>query len=104
MDAELFAEELGRMCKSYGCSCSGCGVMDLKPDDGCIVALAKNPKEFVAIVERWSNEHPRKTNRDKFFEVFGIDPRPAGYVTNHNRAEGLATEWWDRSYEEPKER
>ena len=102
MDAELFAEELKRMCASYSAQCGRCEIFKFG-FLSCGYNIMNYPKEAVAIVEKWSKEHPGKTNRDKFFEVFGIDPRPAGYVTNHNRAEGLATEWWDRPYEEPKE-
>ena len=72
-------------------------------DNGYTVTYNKNNNVKTVVSISKGDEKPRKNNRDKFFEVFGIDPRPAGYVTNHNRAEGLATEWWDRPYEEPKE-
>ena len=100
MDVVDFVREYCRMCDEYD-ACEGC------PMDGkcrpCSEAVYKNPQVVVEIVEKWSKAHPIQTNRDKFFEVFGIDPRPAGYAKNHSRAEGLATEWWDRPYEEPKE-
>ena len=106
MDAVKFVNERKRMCNHSSCVLNlskECPFAKVKGAFICSDWVQSHPEEAVAIVEKWSKEHPGKTNRDKFFEVFGIDPRPAGYVTNHNRAEGLATEWWDRPYEEPKE-
>ncbi len=73
MDAVKFLEEKDRMCRFYEtcskCPCfykSGIAV-------NCILAnglsLAKN-KEQVAIVEKWSAEHPRKTRQSVFLEQY----------------------------------
>lgn len=104
MDAVKYIKELNRMCEEAE-SCASCAIREAKDkveEPICANFRFHYPEETVAIVEKWSAEHPAKTNRDKFFEVFGIDPRHAGYVPNHNRAEGLAAEWWDRAYEVPK--
>ena len=71
MNAIEFLEEKDRMCRFYEtcskCPCfykSGIAV-------NCILAnglsLAKN-KEQVAIVEKWSKEHPRKTRQGEFLK------------------------------------
>lgn len=73
MDAVKFLEEKDRMCRFYEtcskCPCfykSGIAV-------NCILAnglsLAEN-KEQVAIVEKWSKEHPRKTRQSVFLEQY----------------------------------
>lgn len=73
MDAVKFLEEKDRMCRFYEtcskCPCfykSGIAV-------NCILAnglsLAEN-KEQVAIVEKWSKEHPRKIRQSVFLEQY----------------------------------
>ncbi len=61
------------------------------------------PKEAAEIVVEWSRKNPPKTRKQKFVEVFGVEPRLAGFQENHTRAAGMPVEWWDSPYEEPKE-
>ena len=73
MDAVKFLEEKDRMCRFYE-TCSKCPCF-YKSDIAvnCILAnglsLAEN-KERVAIVEKWSKEHPRKTRQSVFLEQY----------------------------------
>ena len=73
MDAAKFVKESVRMCGHN--SCDGCPAENI----WCIAdeaSLAKDDealKKYIAIVEKWSNEHPLIKNRDKFKEVFGDD-------------------------------
>lgn len=72
-------EERQRMCNSYTI-CRQCRI-DAIRNDVCDVWIARNPKEAEQIIMEWAAEHPTKTNRDKFKEVFGIDyldPLPGG--------------------------
>lgn len=67
MDAIKFIEERNRMCESFGTGCIGCPAYD---ESHCVVSSAStlDAKEQVAIVEKWSAEHPRKTRQDVFLE------------------------------------
>lgn len=78
MDAVKFFSEFRRMCKSS----SDCTKCQYHGDmcDNAIELLEKT----VAEVEKWSQEHPRKTRQDVFLEqwpeaelvdgIIGIDP------------------------------
>lgn len=59
MEAVKFVKELIRMNKAEGVVTEGFDIDSL------------NAEEFVAMVEQWSKDHPRKTNREVFLEVFG---------------------------------
>lgn len=68
MDALEFLKERKRMCDYYS-HCKGC------PLDGskCVIDSAvsdENCKRFVATVEQWSKEHPRKTRQSVFLEQY----------------------------------
>ena len=69
MDAVKFIEERKRMC--YGHPCAGCPLfavhrLEYLPD--CNEWCMDHPKESVAVVEKWAEEHPRKTRQSKFLE------------------------------------
>lgn len=73
MDAIEFLEEKDRMCRFYG-TCSKCPCFHKSGIAvNCILAnglsLAEN-KEQVAIVEKWSAAHPRKTRQSVFLEQY----------------------------------
>lgn len=71
MDAVEFLKEKERMCNKCS-ACSGCPA-DRKNNGfymDCEDLAIENPEEFVAIVERWSDEHPKKTRQSRFLEVF----------------------------------
>lgn len=71
MDAVEFFKEKERMCSKYG-MCAVCPAdrqnngFDMYCDD----LEVKKPEELVAIVERWSAEHPKKTRQSRFLEMF----------------------------------
>ena len=68
MDALEFLKERKRMCDSYK-SCEGCPFDDIK----CSINALLYDDEYdrsVAIVERWSKEHPRKTRQSVFLEQY----------------------------------
>ena len=66
MDALEFLKERNRLCGSYkgcvGCpfGAAECVVRDMTSEHTC--------KRIVAIVEKWSKEHPRKTLQSVFLE------------------------------------
>lgn len=66
MDAVKFIEERNRMCESFCDGCKGCPAFN---EPRCMVSSAKlDAKEQIAIVEKWSAEHPRKTRQDVFLK------------------------------------
>lgn len=71
MDAVEFLKEKERMCSKCG-MCSVCPAD--KQNNGfymdCDNLEVKKPEELVAIVERWSAEHPIKTRQSEFLKMF----------------------------------
>lgn len=76
MEASKFIKESARMCNQNGYCCADCPAYGCPK---CIIdgtSLAKDDKaleEYIAIVEKWSKEHPVITNEKKFEQVFGED-------------------------------
>jgi hypothetical protein len=72
MDAVKFIEERNRMCKSVGDKCTGCSAFN--EDDLCCCAVdiesTMDATAQVAIVEKWSAAHPRKTRQSVFLEQY----------------------------------
>lgn len=69
MDVVEFIEERCRMCNSY----RDCGACPGKADAefcGFNVGSRISAKEQVAIVEKWSVAHPRKTRQSVFLEQY----------------------------------
>lgn len=62
MDAVKYIKEFNRMCRSYDYCSEGCPL-----ESGCCILINPNAdsesiEALVAIVEKWSEEHPLKTN------------------------------------------
>lgn len=70
MDALKFIEERNRMCDYYGKKDGTGGCADCpERDSTCNVVRFVTP-EYIADVEKWSQEHPRKTRQSEFLEMF----------------------------------
>nr|DAU67436.1 MAG TPA: hypothetical protein [Caudoviricetes sp.] len=69
MDAVKFLEERARMCgKLY---CYECPLYRHNKQDNtmeCNILSADNVAQSVAVVEKWSKEHPRKTRQSEFLK------------------------------------
>ena len=68
MDALKFLKERKRMCTS----CEDCNGCPLKGTH-CVISHVTPDKDYeriIATVERWSNEHPRKTRQSVFLEQY----------------------------------
>ena len=74
MDAVKFIEERNRMCKSFGDRCTGCPASDAcgccAVDQAVDQASTLDATDQVAIVEKWSAAHPRKTRQNVFLEQY----------------------------------
>ena len=62
MDAVEFIKELNRMCKSF----EGC--YDCPAASNACCNTSKWREELISMVEKWSAEHPRKTQQQVFLE------------------------------------
>lgn len=100
MNTFEYIMERNRMCESFGDKCTGCPAFI---DGGCEVATISklDAKEQVAIVEKWSAEHPKKqkkTRQDVFLKQYpgaNIDEHgilwicPMNISTTHRNSDGL---------------
>lgn len=64
MDAIEFVRERNRMCRSFS-DCSNCPA-----DRNTCCDTFEWQEELVAIVEKWSAEHPLKTRQSEFLKQF----------------------------------
>lgn len=101
MDGVKFLIEFVRMCRQYP-DCRECPLYlkkchlgGRKTDEEC--------REMVAAVEKWSKEHPIKTNGMRFLD----DNRE--YIRTYHRWENgykpyievqIEADWWDAEYKE----
>lgn len=120
MDAKKFLEEARRMCKAQGL-CKGCPIgcgeraclSDSTPGGWAL----ENIERIVTIVERWSQEHPRKTRLQDFREKYpnaplngngipNLIPQSVGYCGNMtcyacDKAKDKPLAWcWEQEVEE----
>ena len=95
MTALEFLKEQKRMCKSYGMFCAECEIYRKKSNRFCDAFIRDFPEETIAIVQKWSEEHPRKTLLQDLLEKYPnvelrynkfpeICPYSLGYATNEN--------------------
>lgn len=69
MDAVKFLEERSRMCGKL--HCYECPLYWHNKQDNimeCHILSEDNAAQSVAVVEKWSEEHPRKTRQSEFLE------------------------------------
>lgn len=71
MDAVNFIVTRDRMCRSFNNRCRGCEIANrMDGNESCNDYIKRCPAEAVAIVEKWSKEHPRKTRQSEFLKMF----------------------------------
>lgn len=72
MDAVIYLEETRRMCRFFShVACTGCPALINRQScmfADMIVNYGTKTTDAVAIVEKWSKEHPRKTRQSVFLE------------------------------------
>ena len=70
MDAVMFVKEWKRMCISSK-TCLSCSIgKSAGVSTVCSNVVKKEPEKYVAIVEKWSAEHPIKTRQSEFLKMF----------------------------------
>ena len=71
MDAIKFMKEKKRMCAlNVGCLNFPIGIRNNKFGEPCRDFEENHPEDAVAIVEKWSAEHPIKTRQSEFMKIF----------------------------------
>ena len=112
--AENFLKEWLRMCKQTKIKCADCSLYQkLSHIDGCCrQRVCTDPKKAIAIVQKWSDEHPVKTIKDDFLEKHPNAPKAAtgtplacawraGYFLDEDGClSGRCTECWNRPLSE----
>ena len=70
MTALKYLEEKARMTKKCKIVCLKCLLSPANNGDGhlCHTFECEHPEQAIAIVQKWAQEHPRKTLKDDFFE------------------------------------
>ena len=102
MDAVRFIEDFGHICSHY--DCQECPLYN-EPCD-LVGTSQEEAEEIVAIVEQWSNEHPRMNNWQKFKEVFGIDISNLFIVSQDELSpvgKPFTNNWANQEYKAPEE-
>ena len=80
MDAVMFVKEWKRMCRSSK-TCLSCSIGKIAGvSTVCSNVVKKEPEKYVAIVEKWSAEHPIKTRQSEFLKLFPNADIVQGYL------------------------
>ena len=70
MDAMMLVREWKRMCRSSK-TCLSCSIgKSAGVSTVCSNVVKEEPEKYVAIVEKWSAEHPKETRQSKFLKMF----------------------------------
>lgn len=102
MDAVKFIKERNRMCKSFCDGCTGCPASNACKNELCCafdLGSTLDATDQIAIVEKWSAAHPRKTRQSVFLEQYpeaaALDEYgvlrvcPRGISAAHRDSDGL---------------
>lgn len=94
-----------RICQSMRGVCVYCSLSSHNNDTAksCDDFMLDHPDMAEPILKEWMAEHPAKTNRDKFVEVFGEIERFGNCeVIDCSTVPCLNCNWWLREYVEPE--
>lgn len=106
-------KQKGRMCDSNK-QCSNCILSSYnnEKDIDCGTFMTTYPEKAEKIIMKWAEEHPVKTNKDKFYEIFSDFPLDIFEITktcrancaSYPRCNGCnrkeAIEFWNKEYKE----
>ena len=89
-----------KICESVIGACSNCPIANSA--DECIEFFTCHSGEAETFLKEWLAEHPTKTNRDKFVEVFGEIKRYGKCeIIDCSTVPCLKCGWWNREYVGP---
>lgn len=89
MTAVDFLRTKERMCKKINCMNCPLSMYNNKVDQSCHGFIKHFPNSAVLIVQKWGEDNPLMTNKDKFMEVFGADYSNGVFMTS---------DWWNKEY------
>lgn len=94
------AKEYARLCQSYPDCSKGCPINHVRNQSSVCRywTLVVDPETAEKVILDWAADHPIKTNRKKFQEVFGIDFSDL-YNSGFSR---YIQNWLEKEYEEPE--
>lgn len=69
-NTEVFLKEWRRMCDSLQRTCQQCYLYEIVDTGSCHTAMRTMPNQVIEIVQKWSNEHPKKTRQSEFLKMF----------------------------------
>lgn len=93
-----------RLCTSMRDVCKNCPLSSDNNDttESCDDFMLDHPDMAELILKEWMAEHPLKTNKDKFAEVFGeIERFGKCEIIDCSTVPCLECGWWNREYVEP---
>lgn len=125
MEMTQFQRDFVRMLDSMRDTCKGainCIGIDADKCEKCLLAdicdneILYNAEKVIEIVTQWAKEHPVVTMKDKYKEVFGVDPvsKRGGCVcpfdaglsdcncTDSTACDDCRRKFWNSEYKEPK--
>lgn len=88
-----------KICESVIGACSNCSIANSA--DECIEFFTCYSGEAETFLKEWLAEHPTKTNRDKFVEVFGEIKRYGKCEYHCATVPCQSCDWWQQEYVEP---
>lgn len=115
---ENYLREKTRMTKNCGIRCIECPFHGTNTgrEIPCGEFEINYPAEAIAIVQKWSDEHPVMTNKEKFVQimkdVFGVEvsigknecPPTVCFFDKCNSECSKCMKWWDELYKEPEKK
>ena len=93
-----------RLCASMRDVCVNCPLSSDNNDttESCDDFMLDHPDMAEPILKEWMAEHPLKTNKDKFVEVFGeIERFGKCKFVNCSAIPCNKCDWWQQEYVEP---
>lgn len=67
-ETEIFFAEWERMCQHF--SCKDCPLEEVIKGVPCSFFAKRQPKEAMKVIQKWSDQHPFKTQQSEFLKLF----------------------------------
>ena len=106
---ENYLREKARMTINCTMNCFNCPLHSKNNNKNisCGMYGFQYPAEAISAVQKWSDEHPVMTNKEKFVQiikdVFGINPVNAcPPMSECTKPCAECKAWWDEPYREPE--